>query len=134
MKGPIGREKEYKNMKDSGQLVTDPSTFDFDEAINEAKTEKPKEQFYNLFTHNGCQVKMSAKNGDRYLIEYEVHVKEMEFPITIGSQAEAIVSQKIICYQSLDPHTIGEFIAFPDWDCVQYFNTKTKEIFKRTIR
>ena len=72
---------------------------------------------------------MSAKNGDLFRVEYTVPVKEgWELP------KEVLVSQKIKCYQSMDPHTIGEFIAFPDWDKIQYFNTKTKEIHKVTIR
>ena len=111
-KGLIGHKEEYDKLVNSGQLVTDPSTFDFDEELSKKK-EEPK--YYELFTYRGFIVKISIQNADKYLI-----VKD-DF------------KKKIRCDES-GVHTIGRYIVFSGWDSVVYFNTKKQKVKTKPIR
>jgi len=112
--GKVGHQKEYDELVNSGQLVTDPSTFDFDEEISKKPKKLPK--YYELFEHRSFVLSLSYENSDKFLIEGENFKK------------------KVYCYQSYDPHTIGRFIVLPGWDEIIYFDTKKEKIIKKRIR
>ena len=63
--GPIGRDKEYQKSIDEGKLITDPSTFDFDEEI---KKPEVKIKYRKIMEVGDFIIEESIKNCDKFKI------------------------------------------------------------------
>jgi len=116
LEGPIGRDEEYKKALETGKLITDPSTFDFDEELRKPAEEASK--YHQILEFGDYIVEESYKNSDKFRV---INIIE-ESMLEVG---EELKPTKIYCSECLDIHTIGKFIVFPGWDYIVYFNTKT---------
>ena len=130
--GPIGSNPHYEKTIADGNLITDPSTFDFDEELKKPGAADPK--YHQILEIGDFIVEESYKDADKFRIIDLVDEILYESDKKNNPEIKKYKPTKVHCYQCLNVHTIGKYIVFPGWDYIVYFNIKTKKVKKEHIR
>ena len=123
--GKIGSNPHYDKSVAAGKVITDPSTFDFDEELKKPGTVL---KYHEILKFGDHVIEESYKNCDKFrIINSEAKLQAEDG----GWDYKPI---KIRCYECLEVHTIGHFIVFPGWDEIIYFDIETEEVVIESIR